>query len=51
MNIKELLIKRQKLSKPITEEEIEKERQEIFKGKNYSKLDKKIKNILNKGGF
>lgn len=46
MSIKELLIKRQKLSEPITKEEIEKKTQEIFKGKKYSDLDKKIKKIF-----
>ena len=46
MGIKELLIKRQKLSEPITEEEIEKKTQEIFKGKKYSDLDKKIKKLF-----
>jgi len=46
MSIKELLIKRQKLSEPITEEEIEKKRQEIFKGKKYLKTDKKIKEFF-----
>lgn len=46
MNIKELLIKRQKLSEPITEKEIEKKRQEIFNGKDYSGTNKKIKELF-----
>lgn len=46
MSIKELLIKRQKLSEPITEEKIEAKRQEIFKGKKYSGTDKKIKEFF-----
>lgn len=46
MGIKELLIKRQKLSEPIPKEKIEEKRQEIFKGKKYSKTDKQIKEFL-----
>ena len=46
MNIKELLIKRQKLSEPIPNEKIEAKKQEIFKGKNYSETDKKIKEFF-----
>lgn len=46
MNIKELLIKRQKLSEPIPKEKIEAKRQEIFKGKKYSETDKKIKDFF-----
>ena len=46
MSIKELLIKRQKLSEPIQNEKIEAKRQEIFKGKKYLKTDKQIKEFL-----
>lgn len=46
MSIKELLIKRQELSEPIPNEKIEAKRQEIFKGKNYSETDKKIKELF-----
>lgn len=46
MSIKELLIKRQKLSEPITKEEIKTKRQEIFNGKDYSETDKKIKELF-----
>ncbi len=46
MSIKELLIKRQKLSEPIPKEKIEAKRQEIFKGKDYSKTDKQIKDFF-----
>lgn len=46
MNIKELLIKRQKLSEPIPGEKIEEKVKEIFKGKKYSETDKKIKEFF-----
>lgn len=46
MNIKELLIKRQKLSEPIPGEKIEEKVKEIFKGKKYLKTDKQIKEFF-----